>query len=61
MIKALIEIARAIATIKWLYKKIFGVNPAEVIKLREQIREGYKIAKETKDPSAIANAINNRE
>ena len=61
MIRAIIEISRALATIKWLIKKLFGTNPQEIIEMRENIREAYKNAKETKDPSAIANVFNNRK
>lgn len=61
MIKIIIEIARALAILKFFYKKIFSADPKAMEQMRVDIREAYKNAKETNDPSAISELFNNRK
>lgn len=60
MIKIIIEIARALAILKFFYKKIFSADPKAMEQMRVDIREAYKNAKENNDPSAIASVFNKR-
>lgn len=61
MITFLIELSRLIANIRWLWKKLFGFDPLAEKKLKEEIQNAYKIAKETKDVRAIAKLFNDRK
>ena len=61
MINFIIELSRLTANIRWIWKKIFGVNRQELEELKEKIKEGYALAKTNKDPSHIADAFNNRK
>jgi len=60
MIQIVITIAKLIADIKWIVKKLTGTDPRELERLRLEVKEAYKNAKENKDPSGIARIINGK-